>query len=400
MGARALRGIQASGFALDTPLAGIPDLPPALRELVVDARYRAAERVFGTAIARQADLLLLVGGILSSETGPGSRGPWFLVEQFRRLAQHGIPVIWAEVSHELHDWVASNLSLPSNVTLLSGESSSRITLAGDGALRHVALHCRSAGSIVPVEKGVADWNIILAPSMTVDFSLGRWADYVGQAGPSRALLSEKAFSSGAPQGSGFHEPGAHGCLSFTLTENEPPRTEFIPTDAVRWAMESVPLAPDSSFESLRRDLAHRLGQFPSGHSCDAWIVGWRLEESSHAPLAFPPCEKLLAALCQDAVDNRIAAWPGRLEVGRTVLQCESRTEESDESAQAIWSAARHILSSPETSLDLADLLGDDVSGVPQSLRTVPADDRRSAVESRLCAQAVRTLAARSLTALR
>ena len=396
MGARALRGIQASGFALDTPLAGIPDLPPALRELVVDARYRAAERVFGTAIARRADVLLLVGGILSAESGPGSRGPWFLLEQFRRLAQHGIPVIWAEVSHELHDWVAANLSLPANVTLLSGESTSRVTLAG----QHVALHCRSAGSVVPVEKGVADWNLVLAPSMTVDFSLGNWADYVGQAGPGRALLSEKAFSSGAPQGSGFHEPGAHGCLSFTLTGDEPPRTEFIPTDVVRWAMESVTPASDCSLESLRRDLAHRLGQFPAGHSCDAWIVGWRLEESAHAPLALSHCEKLLAELRQDAFDNGIAAWPGKLEIARTVLQCGSRSDAGDDPARAIWNAARHVLHSPETALDLADLLGDDVSGIPQALRTIPADDRRPAVESHLCAQAVRTLAARSLTALR
>lgn len=400
MGARALRGIHASGFALDTPLSGLPDLRGSLRDLVIDARYRAAERVFGTAIARGADLLLLVGGILSAETGPGSRGPWFLLEQFRRLAHHGIPVVWAETSHELHDWIAAHVPLPSNVTLLSGEATTRLAVRGAEGEQTVALHCRSAGSVVPVEKGTADWNVVLAPSMTVDFSLGRWADYVGQAGPNRALLSEKAFSSGASQGSGFHEPGAHGCLSFTLDHDDPPRTEFIPTDVVRWAMESVPVTRESSLESLRRDLAYRLAQFPAGHSCDAWIVGWQLDDAALSRVEPFTCETLLAELQQDALDNDLAAWPGTLSVSLSPLRGELQFAEGDETQSAVWNAARHILNPADTSLDLADLLGDGVRGVPPLVRTIPAGDRRIIVESLLCTRAVRTLAARSLTALR
>ena len=400
MGAHALRGIHASGFALDTPLAGLPDLPPSLRELVVDARYRAAERVFGTAIARRADLLLLVGGILTADGGPGSRGPWFLLQQFRRLAEHGIPVIWAEVSQELHDWVASNLPLPPNVTLLSGESTTRIPIGRAGEAQNVAFHCRSAGSIVPVEKGSTDWNIVLAPSMTVDFALGHWADYVAEAGPNRASLSEKAFSSGAPQGSGFHEPGAHGCLSFTLTQHEPPRTEFIPTDVVRWAVESVSVTSETSPESLRHDLACRLEEFPAGHSCDAWIVGWLLDEAAPRAIEILPCERLLAELRQDAADSGLPAWPGKLELRQSPLREDLQVHQGDEAFQAVRHAARQILRSASTPVDLAEFLGNEVQTVPPSLRTVPADESRTQLESLLCARATRTLAARSLTALR
>lgn len=410
MGARALRGIHASGFALDRPLAGLADLPPSFRDLLIDARFRAAERVFGTAIARGADLVLLAGGILSPASGPGSRGPWFLLEQFRRLAEHGIDVIWAEESHDVQTWIRSVAPLPGNVTLLSGEATALIS-AGKSQER-VALHCRSAGSGIPADKGTAAWHLVLAPSMTVDSGLTRWADYVALAGPIRTLLSESAIASGAPQGTGFAEPGAHGCLSFELAPGSAPKTEFIATDVIRWIDETHSVSADSTYDSLRSELAHRLREFPAGHSCDGWVVRWRLDLSAAASLDLARHDRhqqLLADLRREALESDLTAWPAAVSLSQTAPVATRRPAALQSVEHAVWtafeatsSACRGAVSGnqPVSAIDLADLLGDEVRSVPAAMRLVPADGSRHDLDSLLCAQAARTLAAHSLTALR
>jgi len=405
MGARALRGIHASGFALDQPLAGFSGLPAPLRDLVIDARFRAAQRVFGTAIARRADLVLLAGGVLSSASGPGSRGPWFLLEQFRRLEAHGIQVVWAEESHDIHAWVRSVASLPDNVTLLSGEATTMI-MAGPRNER-VALHCRSAGSVLPADKGLADWHLVLAPSMAADAALRQWADYVALAGPSRTLLSETTMASGAPQGTGFHEPGAHGCLSFELASGAAPKTEFIPTDVIRWIDETHRGTAASTVDSLRSHLANRLREFPAGHSCDGWVIRWQLELPAGAPQELARHDRhqeLLADLRQDALENELQAWPAAL----TLAGAPALASSADATHQATWEALESVLpvlsggaaNHEPATVDLADILGEEVRSVPGALRHLPARDGRRELESLLRAQAARILAAHNLTALR
>ena len=94
MSHRPFRFVHASDFHLETPVEGVAEVPDHLRELLLEAPYTAAERVFDTVLAEEAEFLVLSGDILHPpQTGP--RGPLFLAEQFARLAERSIPVYWA-----------------------------------------------------------------------------------------------------------------------------------------------------------------------------------------------------------------------------------------------------------------------------------------------------------------
>ena len=87
------RFVHASDFHLETPAFGVADVPEKLRELFLEAPFLAAERVFETTLAEDAEFLVLSGDILNpAYTGP--RGPLLLVDQFERLKEREIPVYW------------------------------------------------------------------------------------------------------------------------------------------------------------------------------------------------------------------------------------------------------------------------------------------------------------------
>ena len=79
-----LRFVHAADFHLEQPPGGVSEVPDCLRELFIESVFWAAERVFETARAQQADFVLLSGDLLDPpRTGP--RGPIFLAEQFEKL---------------------------------------------------------------------------------------------------------------------------------------------------------------------------------------------------------------------------------------------------------------------------------------------------------------------------
>lgn len=396
--AGSLSGIHSSGFALDRPLDGVPDLPPRLRDLLIDARFRSAERVFGSAISRGADLILLAGDILSSDSGPGSRGAWFLCEQFRRLQTHGIHVVWAEPTAGLHRWIETHVGLPGNVTLLSEEASADLRLSSTT----VRVHCRSSSSSLAVPKGGADWNLIVVPGLAVDPGLIRWADYVALGGPMRDSLHANVFAAGAPQGTGFEEAGIHGCLGFSLSTARPPQTEFIAADVVRWVEEEHAVLPGTTADGLRSQLTHRLEEFSSAHSCDAWIARWTLDPQSPDTLAHCAADRL-RNLQQDlqrvAATTEIPFWPASL-AARFDSAASRFHAALPETLATILDGCRQWSDERSTAHDLVALTAADGLSVPDALRFVAPSQVHRSLQSRLSAEAIRTLAVHGFTALR
>ena len=88
------RFVHAADFHLERPLRGLAEVPDHLRVALIDAPYRAAERVFDAAIKERVDFVVLAGDILDP-LAAGPRGLVFLGEQFQRLAAQGIRVYWA-----------------------------------------------------------------------------------------------------------------------------------------------------------------------------------------------------------------------------------------------------------------------------------------------------------------
>ena len=77
-----LRLVHASDLHLEMPVHGLPEVPDHLRELLIEAPYHAAEQVFETALAEDADAVLLAGDVLNVDRA-GPPAIVLLLDQFR-----------------------------------------------------------------------------------------------------------------------------------------------------------------------------------------------------------------------------------------------------------------------------------------------------------------------------
>ncbi|MBT3890889.1 MAG: hypothetical protein HOF72_09705, partial [Planctomycetaceae bacterium] len=107
MGGEGFTILHASDFQLDVPLGGLRWIPESIEAEVLGAPEVAAQRVFDFALQHQVDLLALTGNLLCP-TNSSARSLSFLEEQFTRMHEHGIPVVWATGSIDpLENWPTS-----------------------------------------------------------------------------------------------------------------------------------------------------------------------------------------------------------------------------------------------------------------------------------------------------
>ena len=90
-----------------------------LADLLIDAPYAAAERVFELVGSERADFLVLAGDIVHVDRA-GPRAVAFLLEQFERLAVREIAVYWLAGPAERRGPWPSEIKLPANVHLFAG----------------------------------------------------------------------------------------------------------------------------------------------------------------------------------------------------------------------------------------------------------------------------------------
>lgn len=322
-----VRFLHASELRLGAPLFGVADLHPSLHDALLDARYRAAERVFRAALAEHVDFVVLSGGILSPPADP--RGLWFLAGQCERLAERGIAVYWAEEPSS-PGW-ADYAPSPPNV------------YRADSAVGHVYQHIRAgrvAARIItgnPVRRGV--WKndgaatIALLPEgieglplapVEVDY----WALGGRAAAGAVAAVSGLAQYAGSPQGQSPSEPGPHGCLLVEALPDARISTRFVATDSVRWHNERVLVDGDLNWRQLRSHLQERLEGLQSDPGCDAGLVCWTLEGHGavwQQLLRDDVCERLLNDLRKRGLAGGAPVWSLFIDVS------------PDETQAAAWS---------------------------------------------------------------
>ncbi len=111
---QSFRFIHASDFHLETPPHGLAECRTRLREILLEAPYRAANNVFEAALRHEVDFVILSGDVVAPNLA-GPRALVFLRDQFLRLAQQGIQLYWAGgEADQLATWPQA-LKWPSNV---------------------------------------------------------------------------------------------------------------------------------------------------------------------------------------------------------------------------------------------------------------------------------------------
>jgi exonuclease SbcD len=279
---RPFRFLQASDFHLDQPPHGLAEAPDHLLELLADAPYRAATRVFDLALSEEVDFVLLAGGLVDPHRA-GPRGLKFLGEQFARLAEREIAVYWATSKSDAREQWPSNLRWPPNLHLFPGGRVERMVHARRSEpVCQIAGYSIDAASMIDPEalpSALHDelaagrrsdlFAIVVAPhkldpSMLAEMPVRYWAfggDSTGSTLLDLADPQRTARLSGSPQGRSPDATGPHGCTIVLVDEPGRFRIDTMPTDVVRWLHERVEVTATMTRSELDHLLHERVKAF-------------------------------------------------------------------------------------------------------------------------------------------
>jgi hypothetical protein len=301
MSGRPFRFLQASDFHLDQPLYALAEVPDHLVELLADAPYQAAARVFDLALAEEVDFLLLLGGLVDPHRA-GPRGLRFLSEQFARLAEREIAVYWITSSSDRRERWPANPHWPSNLHWFDehrvervihsrrGEPVCQIFACGgsstptSGPTLLAAIHEALTVSSRTDHFSIAAASHKLNPSALADLPVRYWA-FGGGSNPATLLdLAEPqrtAQLSGSPQGRSPEEHGTHGCTIVDVDDAGHFRAEDLPTDVVRWHEERVEVPATMTRGELDHLLGERTTEIIAFAPDRTLLIRWTLHGEGH-----------------------------------------------------------------------------------------------------------------------
>ncbi|MBX3418086.1 MAG: metallophosphoesterase [Pirellulaceae bacterium] len=279
-----LKFIHASDFHLDQPMSGLAQIPPHLKESLVNAPYLAATRVFDLAIAERVDFVLLSGDLFDLETA-GCRPASFLLSQFERLAEKKIAVYWCGGAVDHPDRWPSVVELPKNVRTFSANIVEEVyhhrsghpvaTILGSGHDPQ-----RQTGSDFSVDSveifpiglayGEFDTNAITARNIRYWALGGRHQHQVQERGNSLVAFS------GSPQSRHPTEVGTHGCCLVRVDKTGQIRTQFVETDAFRWLPQEIEIAENATSEEIENVFSDRALRLINEHPDRQLLVSWRI----------------------------------------------------------------------------------------------------------------------------
>ncbi len=277
-----LRFVHASDFHLESPPRGVAEVPDHLRELFTEAPYWAAERVFETVLAEEAEFLVLAGDILDLRQA-GPRGPLFLCEQFERLAKREIPVYWATAKADSPDAWPAAIALPENVHRFAADRPEQFIYQRNG-VPAICLVGMSGGRHTPCAedfRGHPDGLPTVAvvhgefdPAALADGDIHYWALGGRHERATQATSPATVHYPGTPQGRSPEEAGTHGCSLVQLDDDGLARTSLVPADVMRWVSGRVVVGPDCDGEALKSRLAERMQSLVDDAPGVDLLVSW------------------------------------------------------------------------------------------------------------------------------
>ncbi len=366
-----IRLLHSSDWHLEQPLAGLPVLSDALREIARDAAYRAARQVVETALVEGADALLLSGDIVDlARSGP--RAILFLQEQFERLAARGVEVYWAGGVVDRPDAWPVVAQLPDNVHRFPvgrveqfDLKRDRTTIAriqgissqDDGTVEASGFHCDANGLFtVGVAYGTSD-----SPGRE-----GDRVDYMALGGRHRRATVDTepgiAHYSGTPQGRSPTETGPAGCTLVHVHDGET-ATKFISTDIVRWVDESLEITASTTLEQLEERLDARLDKLRAKSQGTSLLVSWHIRGAGPLVTTLRPggdTDRLLHRLRDRAETRSPLCWSVDLDCHSPVVPPEEWYDQETILGDFLRQL-RTFEEDPSTKLDLESLLPDQLS---------------------------------------
>jgi hypothetical protein len=281
-----LRFLHAADLHLELPPGGVAEMSDQLRSILVEAPFRAAQRVFDTAIKERVDFVVLAGDVIDPLTS-GPRGLVFLERQFERLASAAVLVYWAgSPLDDFERWQDAWNPGRNVIRFPVGRAASHVHRRGDQPLAQLAGVSYTTTQIPAFDQlqpagqdlfSIAVVHGLLGPELLINRGFDYWA--LGGEHERANLLSGPvtAHYAGTNQGRHTGELGSRGCTLVEVDNQRQVRSRFIPTEAVRYERQKVTI--DSTFSeerfgTLLRERAAELASDPFGADLIVdWIIG-------------------------------------------------------------------------------------------------------------------------------
>jgi DNA repair exonuclease SbcCD nuclease subunit len=390
MSGRPFRFLQAGDMHLELSLHGLSEIPDHLKQTLIDAPLAAAEQVFETALAEQVDFVVLTGDVIHPEHA-GPRAITFLVRQFERLNERGIPVYWAGGRIDSPGRWPSAIPLPENVHVFPKSSPEQVTqLRDDEPLVSVIGKSWSGKGQIRTanfESELADvYTVAVAHGKTEAEAVARsgidyWA--LGGAHARETLCTSPctAHYAGTPQGFSPDDTGPRGCTLAEVLSDGETRLRLVATDAVRWHAERIELPAAAGESELNRLLHDKLRAIIEGTPGREILVTWTV--STNGKLARPLrrgglADELVTNLRQEFGRRQTAAWTVSLDV-EPPRKLPKHWQEEETILGDFVRAMRDHQAQRGKSLDLASLLPDRHRGGPlaEALQLDKPEDREA-----------------------
>ncbi len=386
--AQPLRLLHASDLHLERPLYGLAEVPERLRELLIQAPFQAAEQVFETALAEDADAVLLAGDVLHVDRA-GPPAVVLLLDQFARLGDRGIAVYWAGGSVDVPDWWPRSVALPENVHVFpigrvetldlvrGGDTIARVqgtSCAEDGAVDARGFHRDAHGLFtVGVAHGTND-----SPGHE-----GDRVHYLALGGRHRQQTVDHepgiAHYCGSPQGRGPKETGPHGCTMVSVDEAGRAKTRFVATDAVRWLEQTLEVTASTRSEQLHERMVERMEKLRAQHPGIDLFVRWNIRGAGPLVNRLRPgglADELLVDLRRQFGERSPVAWSASIHCD-SPLSVPAEWYDQETCLGDFLRQVREFDLHDDLPLDLRQFIPDDVRNDPlASIAQIESADQR------------------------
>jgi exonuclease SbcD len=292
MSAGPFRFLHAADFHLEQPLAGLREVPEHLRDVLIDAPYRAAELVFDCAIAESVDFVLLAGDIAAlDEAGPRAIG--FLMNQFQRLAERQIAVYWAGGEVDAPAATPEEVRWPKNVHIFAPDKPSTAIYERRGqVVANIVGQSATANAPIRAKRFAA----LSQPPFTIALAYGQpnskglehqGIDYWALGGQHQAAnignQQLQAWYAGSPQARHVAQTGAHGCVLVSVDFQGQVDTRQVETDVVRFHQESLTCTRRTTADDLRQLLVGFIETLAATTRDQITLASWKI--AAEEPLA-------------------------------------------------------------------------------------------------------------------
>jgi exonuclease SbcD len=266
-----IRFIHAADLHLDSPYAGLRQLPKSIFKRVQESTFRSLEKMVEFAIRARVDFMLISGDLYDGEDR-SIKAQARLRKQMERLFEHHIEVYLLHGNHDHLSGTWTTIDMPENVHIFSAETEMKEGRTKEGAKVHLYGFSYPERHVwekvidtYPQAEG-ADFHIGLlhgqleggsaehqpyAPFTIPDLfekGMDYWA--LGHI-HKRQILHEDPYIvySGNIQGRNRKESGPKGCYLVAITE-ETASLQFVETSDIVWESANINIHGINDFSAL------------------------------------------------------------------------------------------------------------------------------------------------------